>query len=439
MFPRGTEMRRPMTRAKIICLALFAYVSSMVLPSGHAQNVEGVAALVNDRPITTVDVRNRMRLIIASSGLVQIDEASLARIQDQALRGLIDEHLQLQQAEEFDVDVTDEEILDSIRDLADRNGTTLDVIVADLEQSGVDISTLRHQLESEIAWQILVNGRYGSRIRISDQQIEMALERLAASASQPQYRIFEIHVEIPNTQQEQVAVQRLITIMEQLNQGAPFPDLARQFSDAPSAASGGDIGWIVASQLPPEVAAIIPQLQQRYAASVEASGGRGGGALSNPIRVPGGYTVVALVGARDGTTTLQYDLTQISIPVSAVTEDTHGRFADMLADNPSCSAAQSIADRLPGAIVTPLGSIGADAMLAQIRDALVPLNAGDNTGVIQNAAGLQALLVCDRQIAGPGVPSRNDLESQLRGQQLSLHSRRWLRDIRREATIEYRN
>lgn len=428
-----------MKRAKITCLALLATIATLIAPATNAQTVEGVAALVNDEPITTVDVRNRMRLIIASTGLVQVDQDALARIQDQALRGLIDEHLQLQQARDFDIAVEEQEIIASLQDLADRNGTTLDVIVSDLERSGVDISTLRHQLEAEIAWQILVNGRYGGRIRISDQQIQMALERLAASASQPQYRIFEIFVEIPSVQAEQEAVQRMIGVMEQLTQGAPFPQLAQQFSDAPSAANGGDIGWIVASQLPPEVAALIPQLQAQYQQTLAASGGRGGGALSNPIRVPGGFMVVALVGARDGTTTLQYDLTQITVPASAVEADTADRFRDALEDRPSCATAQSVADRLPGAIVTPLGTIGADALLPQIRDTLSPLAAGDNSGVIENAAGLQTLMVCDRQIAGPGVPTRDDLESQLRGQQLSLLSRRWLRDIRREATIEIRN
>ena len=58
---------------------------------------------------------------------------------------------------------------------------------------------------------------------------------------------------------------------------------------------------------------------------------------------------------------------------------------------------------------------------------------------MQTAAGLQSLIVCERTIAGPGVPSRDDLESQLRGQQLSLHSRRWLRDLRRDGTVEIRD
>jgi len=421
-----------MKRAKIFCLALIASISSLCLSSAHAQNVEGIRALVNDEPITTVDVRNRMRLIIASTGMAQIDQETIARIESQALRGLVDEHLQLQAAREYEVVVSDQEISQSIQDLADRNNTTIEAIITDLQRSGVDITTLRHQLEAEIAWQIIVNGRYGSRIRISEQQIEMALERLAASASQPQYRIFEIFIEILNVNQEEQAVQRVITVMEQLQTGGTFPELAREFSDAPSAANGGDIGWIVASQLRPEVEAIIPQMMGQF----QQSGGRG--ALSNPVRVPGGYMIIALVSARDGTTSLQYDLVQITVPSSAIDEGTAERFGDSLAENPTCSQAQSVSDDLPGSFVTPLGSISSDAMLAQISEALAPLRPGENTGIMNTAAGMQALIICDRTIAGPGVPSRDDLESQLRGQQLSLLSRRWLRDLRRSGTVEIR-
>lgn len=421
-----------MTRVKNIVLALMASLLAIAAPGALAQSTEGVAALVNDQPITTVDVRNRMRLIIASTGLTQIDAATLAQIQSQAIRGLVDESLQLQAASEYDVDVSDEEINLSIQDLADRNNTTIDSIVSDLERSGVDISTLRHQLEAEIAWQVLVNGRYGSRIRISDQQIQMALERLAASASQPQYRIFELFFEIPSVNREQETIDRVIAVMDQLQRGAPFPELARQYSDAPSAANGGDIGWIVASQLPPEVAAIVPQLMQQYSQS------QGGAALSNPVRVPGGFMIVALVAARDGTTTLQYDLDQITVPVSAVRPNTQAALSTAMSANPTCAQAAAIAGRIPGAINTPLGAIGADALLPQISEALAPLRDGGNTGVLQTAAGLQTLIVCQRTIAGPGVPSRDDLESQLRGQQLSLLSRRWLRDLRRDGTVEIR-
>jgi len=423
----------PMKLTRNLVISALIGLVGLVAPQASAQTTEGVAALVNDEPITTVDVRNRMRLIIASTGLVQLDEAALEQIRDQAIRGLIDEHLQLQAAREYEVVVEEDEINQNLLDLAARNNSTIDEVIADLERSGVDISTLRHQIESETAWGIIVNGRYGSRVRVSEQQIDLALERLAASASQPQFRMFEIFFELPNASAENATIQRVIGVMDRLQQGGAFPELARQFSDAPSAANGGDMGWIVASQLQPEVAAIIPQLAQEYT----NSGNRG--ALSRPIRVPGGFMVVALVGVRDGTTSLQYDLAQVSIPSSALTETTRGDLADAMNEQPTCEALDAIAAEIPGSIVTPLGSIASDALLPAIREALAPLNRGENTGVIESAIGLQAMVVCDRRIAGPGVPSREDLEFQLRGQQLSLLSRRWLRDLRRESTIEIRN
>ena len=429
-------MRLLMT-AKNFVFALFAALTvlpAMVLAGGaHAQSTtEGVAALVNDEPITTVDVRNRMRLIISSSRIPQIDEQTLARIQDDALRGLVDEHLQMQAARQYEIEIEDEEINNSLLDLAARNNTTLDEILADLQNSGIDPSTLRSQIEAEIAWQILVNGRYGSRIRISEQQIELALERLVASASQPQYYIYEMFFEVRRPGQEQETLQRVINVMNLLQQGASFPELARQFSDASSAAANGEIGWVALSELQPEVAAIMPQMQRQF----EQSGGRG--ALSNPVQVPGGFMVIALVSVRDGTTSVQYDLVQITVPQSAAADDTRSRLERALSDNPQCEASEAIAESIDGAIHTPLGSIGADAMRDEIRQALEPLDAGENTGVLDTPAGLTALIVCDRSITGPGVPSRDDVESQLRGQQLSLLARRWLRDLRRDTTIEIR-
>ena len=429
-------MRLLMT-AKNFVFALFAALTvlpAMVLAGGaHAQSTtEGVAALVNDEPITTVDVRTRMRLIISSSRIPQIDEQTLARIQDDALRGLVDEHLQMQAARQYEIEIEDEEINNSLLDLAARNNTTLDEILADLQNSGIDPSTLRSQIEAEIAWQILVNGRYGSRIRISEQQIELALERLVASASQPQYYIYEMFFEVRRPGQEQETLQRVINVMNLLQQGASFPELARQFSDASSAAANGEIGWVALSELQPEVAAIMPQMQRQF----EQSGGRG--ALSNPVQVPGGFMVIALVSVRDGTTSVQYDLVQITVPQSAAADDTRSRLERALSDNPQCEASEAIAESIDGAIHTPLGSIGADAMRDEIRQALEPLDAGENTGVLDTPAGLTALIVCDRSITGPGVPSRDDVESQLRGQQLSLLARRWLRDLRRDATIEIR-
>lgn len=58
--------------------------------------------------------------------------------------------------------------------------------------------------------------------------------------------------------------------------------------------------------------------------------------------------------------------------------------------------------------------------------------------MLDTAAGLQLFILCDRQLTGPGVPSREQIEQQLISQQLSLLARRWLRDLRRDATVDIR-
>ncbi|PWE17342.1 peptidylprolyl isomerase [Marinicauda salina] len=403
-----------------LCAAL---LTAAVAPRAPAQQVEGIAAVVNDEPITTLDVRDRMRLIIFSAG-VQPTEEALVRIQDQALRGLIDETLQLQQAREYEVEVTQEEVDAAIADIAERNGSTVEEIEQQLTSNGISVATLRQQIRAETAWQILVSGRYRSRVRISEQQIQMTLERMAQNASEPQYRLGEILIEVTG-QNEDRARGMVQTVYEQLNQGVSFTTLAQQFSDAPSAANGGDTGWLTESQLRPQIAEAVQELP-------------GPGSISPPIRVPGGYRIIALIDSREGAAVEQLTLKQITLPASQIDEDSRSRLEREVDRLEGCEGVEAAAGQVEGAIATDLGTIGANAVIPRIRDALSGLEPGQATDLIETAAGLQVFVLCDRSIGGAGIPSADQIENQLTNQQLSLLSRRWLRDVRREATIDIR-
>ena len=339
-----------------LALTILAGIALMsAAPTASAQQVEGIAAVVNDQPITTLDVRDRMRLIISSAG-VQPTEEMLARIQDQAIRGLVDETLQLQQAAEFDLEVEEAEVDDAIADIATRSGATVQEVEDDLAASGIDINTLRQQVKAEIAWQILVSGRYRSRIRISDQQIETALDRYIQSASQPQYRLGEIFVEITPQGGEERAVGIIQTIYDQLRQGAPFQAVAQQFSDAASASAGGDTGYLPLSGINAQVAEAVTQMEP--------------GQISNPIRVPGGFQIVALIDRRDGQVIEQLTLSQITIPSSRVTDENRAALGRAAARINSCEGLDEAMSDVEGAFVTNLGDVGANALVPTIRDAL---------------------------------------------------------------------
>jgi peptidyl-prolyl cis-trans isomerase SurA len=407
--------------ALILVAALLA--APFAVSPAAAQQVEGIAAVVNDQPITTLDVRNRMRLIITSAG-VRPDEAMLEQIQDQAIRALIEETLQLQTADEFDLTVDEAEVDAALEDAAARNGATVEEVAADLAMNGIDVETLRQQIRAEIAWQIMVSGRYRSRIRISDQQIDTALERQTAAAAQTQYRVAEILIEIRPDGGEERAGQVVQSVYGALSQGAPFPEVAAQFSDAPSAARGGFTGWQSAASIRPQVLSILEQLEP--------------GQISNPIRVPGGFQIVALVDRRDGQVVEQLDLVQLTLPTSRINDSLRADFEAFAASVTSCDSVQEQAAGLDGVIVTELAGLNASALIPQIRDALAGIEPVAATDVLETAAGLQAFVVCNRALTGPGVPTAEEIENQLINQQLSLLARRWLRDLRRDATVEIR-
>ncbi|MEM9054687.1 MAG: SurA N-terminal domain-containing protein, partial [Pseudomonadota bacterium] len=163
----------------------------------QAQQIEGVVAIVNDDPISFTDVRQRAQLLLLSLGGQQPTQEQVQQITTQALEQLIDEKLQLQEAAEYEVQVSDSEIASSIERLASQSGLTREALVNSLLQAGVNPASLEEQTRADIAWRRIMGGLYGSRIRISSNQIQEQLKRLRADAQKEQYLVSEIFLYAP--------------------------------------------------------------------------------------------------------------------------------------------------------------------------------------------------------------------------------------------------
>ena len=223
---------------KQVSAALAVLAVALGAAPAVAQNAEGVAAVVNDHVISTFDVRQRASLLIISAGIERTPEME-QRARQQALRDLVDERLQMEEAAHFDITVTPDSINRRLLDIARQNQTDLDGLAASLARDGISINTLRGQIEADIAWQRLISGLYGSRVRVSDVEIRETQQRIAANATRPQYQISEIFLPAENEQEFTEMEQGAMRLLEQMQRGAPFPLVARQFSQSASAAAGG--------------------------------------------------------------------------------------------------------------------------------------------------------------------------------------------------------
>jgi peptidyl-prolyl cis-trans isomerase SurA len=383
-----------------------------------AQLAEGVAAVVNDHVISTFDVRQRANLLIASAGIQSTPEMQ-QRARTQALRDLIDERLQLDEATHYEVSITPAEIDRRIADIARQNNTDAAGLARQLSSDGISISTLRAQIEADMAWNRLIGGLYGSRLRISEAEIRDTQQRIAANATRPQYQISEIFLPAESEQEFTEMEQGAMRLLQEMQRGAPFPLVARQFSRAPSAAAGGDLGWMSANELAPELQPVAERLQP--------------GQVSLPIRATSGVYIIAMrdrrAGGAAGSTSI-VNLRQVSAPTNR--QNALERLQRRLR---GCDDLDRQIGEIDGASTIDLGQTSEAELSPAIRERITGIAAGSASPVQVSGETATMVVVCTRQTGGGGVPSHDEVEGRLREQELGLLAERYLRNLRREATI----
>lgn len=403
-------------------------------PAGPQPLSESVAAVVNDDIISSYDLMQRMRLLMATSGM-QPTQENLPQIEQEALRSLIDERLQMQELKRVEkqqkitIISTDKEVEEQIGEIAQSNRVSADQLKQQLVAQGIGLETWRAQLRAESSWQSWIQGRYGSRLRIGEDQIKAYQRRLADAAAKPQYQISEVFLDAARVGGMEVAQNGAAQLITQMQQGAPFAAVARQFSGSATAANGGEVGWVSQGEMPPEVDAALEQLRP--------------GQLSRPIQVRDGVYIIYLRDKRAGSKTAIVDLKQVAAPLAADATQAQidaatKTLADLKPKITSCQTLEATAAKIDGLVAGDLGEAEITDLAPAFQEAANKLEVGQVSDPIRTDAGLHLIAVCGKRQGGANAPTHDQIENRLRGQQLALIAKRYLRDLRNQATIETR-
>ena len=191
---------------------------------------EGVAAVVNDSIISTYDFRQRVRLLLITSG-VQPTRENLPQIEQEALRSLVDEHLEVQEIkreekeQKFKILADDNDVNREISRIAQGNRMTGEQLLKALATAGVGSTTLKDQIRAQVSWDRWIQGRFGgSRMKIGQDQINAVIRQLEAETAKPQYQIAEIFIDAARVGGEDQAIsgaQQLVAQLQQARRLAP--------------------------------------------------------------------------------------------------------------------------------------------------------------------------------------------------------------------------
>jgi peptidyl-prolyl cis-trans isomerase SurA len=388
-------------------------------------------AIVNGEIITQTDIDQRLALLaIANGGRIPAEEVD--RLRQQVLRNLIDETLQIQAAAAEEIVIKPADIDRTLARVAGNTKQSVEQLTALLEANGSSIKSMRRQIEGEIAWTRLQRAKIESAVSVGDDEVKAVLDRMNASKGTQEFRVGEIFLSATAGSEPQ-ALSNANRILEQLRNGASFAGYARQYSEASTAAVGGDLGWVRPEQLPDPIAAQLRVM--------------GPGQISNPIPVQGGFSIVAVQDTRKILTADPRDavmsLKQVSITfpkgiARQQAEPVVARLALAARNVGGCGGADKIAADFNAELVES-DQVKIRDLPAALQRIMLPMQVGQATqpfGSIEE--GVRILVICGRDEVNPTAPTRDEIFSQLNEERINLRARRYLRDLRRDAVIEFR-
>ncbi len=396
-------------------------------------NVRKATAIVNGDIITDTDVDHRLSLVvIANGGRVPPEEMDMLRLQ--VLRNLIDEMLQIQAARENEVTIPEAEIEQAFARVAQNFQQSPEQFAQFLANGGSSPATIKQQIRGELAWSRLLRRRVEPFINVGDDEVQSIIRKLEESKGQEEYRVGEIFLSAPPELQAQ-ALSDAARIVEQVRAGASFVAYARQFSEASTAAVGGDLGWVRAGQLSAALQPIVTSLPR--------------GAVSDPVAVPGGVAIIALIDKRQvlaaDPSNAILSLKQLTIPLKAGISEAEARklaagIQERTRNMGGCGRADEVAREI-GAEVVNNDQLRLGDLPGPLQQILGNMQVGMATPPFGSPQdGLRVLVLCGRDdpSASAGLPSFDQVYSQLNDQRVNSAARRYLRDLRRDAVIDYR-
>lgn len=395
------------------------------------QDTFRIAAVANDKIITMADVENRLKLVLATSNLVNTPDL-LSSLREQVLKSLIDESLQIQEAEKRGISITPEELEKAITYIEAQNGKPEGSLKEMMKEKGIPLYTLEDQIKANISWLRLISEQYGPTVIIADKETDQVLKKIQDSLGTPQVKVSEIFLSIDSPEKEKEVIRIAKGFSTDVKKGASFDMFARQFSEAPSASSGGDIGWVNKGQLEETLDKALFSLKE--------------GEVSEPIRTKTGVYLffVKEKAQSDGSKEAIYTFKNFLLPLfldksPEAYEQAASQIETIKKDATSCESLDLLAEEISGRVEI-LEDVSFASIPGEIQNIIKDLPIETPSQVIKTPEGVGFMMICKKEEKGTKIdlPDKTTIRQKLTSQKLELIARRVLRDLRRAAFIETR-
>ena len=214
---------------KILAIALA--LTFLVITGVKADNIK-IAALINGELISNEDLSNQVNIFMLNSP-IPLNSETQGMITRRVLAQTIEQKLKLQTAEKNNIQVSDQEVEQQIKSWAQKNKINLN----NLSAQKIDKQALADNIKAELAWVKLIRKKYYQTANITQTEIDETIDEITKDMEIKKYQVLEIFIKKENAKD-------INQLVERLREDPRFELYAARFSEAPSAANGGNLGWI---------------------------------------------------------------------------------------------------------------------------------------------------------------------------------------------------
>lgn len=390
----------------------------------------GIAAIVNDDVVTTLDVKERRALVIVSSGIQESPQV-LKRLTPQIVQNLVSERLQMQEAKRLSIVVVKKEIDTAISAIEEQRDRPKGSLAKFLKEKGVAQRQLRQQIEAQLAWGKVVTRKLRRNVTVTEEEVLRA-QQAQATLGEEQLRIAAISLPITKPKDEPQVSALAKELQKQLDAGADFNAIASQISSNPNVQLNPSV-WVPERALEPSIVQALRSLKP--------------GEKTPPLRSLNSYQIIQLLDRQTvkpvaaGT---EVALKEILLPVAKEKVDVREidamlEIAREVRKNPgTCneSVVAGIQGVDPGTIKVNYVRTRLGDMAPALRIIVERLGVTEVSEPFATKEAVRMLMLCEKIELPTELPDRDKIRQQLFGQKLELEAEKHLRNLRRDAFVD---
>lgn len=431
---------KPASSGSPIAPNAFKFDTRLTAPSrtGGIIPLDRIIAVVNNEVITLNDLNDRVNSVVKQLQKQGTTLPPQDVLQKQLLEQMINTQVQLQEAKETGIRVDEGTLDKTLQRIADENNVSMTEFRRLLEQDGITWPKFREEIRGEVLMSRLQEREIEGNVAVTEAEVDTQLSLEAREASTDQeFRLAHILVQVPEqatSDQIEARRKRAVQALGELRKGTEFAQVSAQFSDAPDALQGGNLGWRASGRMPTIFLEALNKLKS--------------GEVSEILRSANGFHIVKLLDKRGRSATPQVQQSRarhilIGMKAGVSDDDARERLKRLreriIGGADFAELAKVHSDDPSSAKGGDLGWISPGDTVPEFERALTQLKENEISAPVQTQYGWHLVQLLERRTEGLSADRmRVTARNAIRARKVEDARQDWVRQARDRAFVEYR-